>query len=1047
MKKIFLLLCLLLFQISAQANQFSGGNITYVNLGGDSILVSVKLFEDCNGFTTTSGDLVVYDSAGNSNKYAISFSTQVDITPVCDNKYSRCYNSSSSFFFGEHQLTATSLLILKGCRYYLSFEQCCRPPAYASISNPGNGYFETYIDKCAVKNISSLVPAFQTPFLMYKNMLNRISFKAIDPDQENSTDDDSIAYKMVGAQSAHLQNETYVTGYRATYPLRCKGYPVTTWDASTGAGFYFNEHTGEMMFTPTEDEYSPIVVALQKYHRTSSGWVLISSVNKEILAIVLDQTSHIPYATGLGTPGVFTQYLKAGVKKCIDIESSDADTADLVQMDWDKSIKGATFSINGSKKPTATICWNPDSSLVRDRPYYFTVVTQDQNCPLLGISQQEFAFYVGLNEPADFTMSDTTCPGQTVQFKNLTYTLDSTLKFKWDFGDGSTSTISNPSHKYSKSGVFMVKMEVADNKGVYDTKYKKMYIVPVVVADFTVNKASQCIGSNDFDFKNTSLFMYNSSDIYWNFGDSQTSAKNEVNFSYQDTGTYKVSLVVKSQFGCIDSISKLIKVYPSGISFSLETPPVQCLSSNLFSFNHLSDATFQKWNFGDGKFSTLDSPTHSYSEAGEYFITLSAVDSAGCLGTYSTKVKVTSPEVTFSITSDTLQCIGNNSFTFKSSSPARSYTWSFGDGTYVPNSSAQHSYNNAGKYLVTLILTDSAGCQARTSKTIEVKGIRAGFELSTDSEQCLTGNSFSVKNVSPGLSWKWDFGNDSSSIVQSPLWSYKDTGHYAVKLIFTDTSGCVSEIIKNVLVKYANARFSLSDSVVCTNENFAILPDNISGTSVWDMGDGNKITTNPASYRYATAGTYTISRTQVLNSCSDKFSSSIRVEGYPQLTITGLSQIYLQDTPFYSIKVSGGKITAFKTNGRIIDDMGNGNYVLHWDSAGEGFIAVTAISPAGCEDTFIKKITVNLNNGIISNSKSNENIYPNPFNFYLLISAGIPGEKTFRLTDMGGKIVKYEKSANSRIELNTAELPSGIYMLEIQSKDHVSRYKVVKMGE
>ncbi len=146
---------------------------------------------------------------------------------------------------------------------------------------------------------------------------------------------------------------------------------------------------------------------------------------------------------------------------------------------------------------------------------------------------------------------------------------------------------------------------------------------------------ARCDSIFNVQFENTSTggFRY-----FWDFGDPNTLAdtSNDVspNYTYPDTGTYRVKLVVNRGSTCPDSIEKLVKIYPK-FSTDFDIIGKLCKGEPL-QFIDRSEATFPTinqwdWNFGDGTTSTEQNPIHIYTNNYEnYKITLRSGSTKGC---------------------------------------------------------------------------------------------------------------------------------------------------------------------------------------------------------------------------------------------------------------------------------------------------------------------------------------------------------------------------------------------------------------------------------
>jgi len=120
-------------------------------------------------------------------------------------------------------------------------------------------------------------------------------------------------------------------------------------------------------------------------------------------------------------------------------------------------------------------------------------------------------------------------------------------KWKWDFGDGTTSTKQNPTHKYSKVGSYTVRLTVINAKSS-NTAIKTDYIKVVTkpVANFSAKPTSGKVPLTvDFTDQSTGI----ATKWKWNFGDGTISREKNPKHQYLQEGNYKITLTVSNAAG------------------------------------------------------------------------------------------------------------------------------------------------------------------------------------------------------------------------------------------------------------------------------------------------------------------------------------------------------------------------------------------------------------------------------------------------------------------------------------------------------------------
>ncbi len=247
----------------------------------------------------------------------------------------------------------------------------------------------------------------------------------------------------------------------------------------------------------------------------------------------------------------------------------------------------------------------------------------------------------------------------------------------------------------------------------------KIAVVASPDNNFTTSPA--CPGQS-MQFTNNSTVAAGSINSWsWNFGDGQTSAIQNPTHTYVNSGTYNVTLITTSTYGCTDTLIKPISVNEKPkADFNY---PIVCLNQPILftDASSISSSTINnwQWSFSNGHTSVLQNPTDSFSVQSGIFAQLIVTAANGCKDTVKKTITVfPEPHADF-VANDYTASIGQViQFTDLSTNPV-SWSWNFSDNSsnaLIQNPT--HAYNIAGIYPVTLIITDKNGCVAKVTKEI-----------------------------------------------------------------------------------------------------------------------------------------------------------------------------------------------------------------------------------------------------------------------------------------------------------------------------------------
>ncbi|CAN5596514.1 hypothetical protein BH11BAC2_BH11BAC2_05140 [soil metagenome] len=184
-----------------------------------------------------------------------------------------------------------------------------------------------------------------------------------------------------------------------------------------------------------------------------------------------------------------------------------------------------------------------------------TLTTQSIGCP---VSTYTGSVFVKISPVAIADASVTSgCPALIVPFTNLSPALaNSTLL--WDFGNGDTSTVNNPTYTYLTSGIYYPTLTIIsqDTCSTSDSLNTPINVSPVPNPTFTA------IPPVTYNIQPNIVFDYPIGNIncFYDFGDGTTDSSCYATHTYADTGSYVVTLIVQNANGCIDSSSQIVTV-------------------------------------------------------------------------------------------------------------------------------------------------------------------------------------------------------------------------------------------------------------------------------------------------------------------------------------------------------------------------------------------------------------------------------------------------------------------------------------------------------
>jgi len=462
---------------------------------------------------------------------------------------------------------------------------------------------------------------------------------------------------------------------------------------------------------------------------------------------------------------------------------------------------------------------------------------------------------------ADFSVDQTSgCVPLNVQFSELSS--PNTTTWFWSFPGGSPASSSqpDPAVTYAQPGLYDVQL-IAGNVAGADTFLRQAYVevleAPQAGFDFTVNGTT-------IQFTSTSV----GADTYaWDFGDGNTSTQASPAHTYQDEGSFEVSLTVSNACGS-DAVSDSVHILFSlpTVDFSADATAGCAPLTVQFTNASSANATAFEWTFegGDPATSTARNPIVTFPQPGTYDVSLKAINAAGA----STMSRMdfievdAGPEAAFQATID-----GPAVQFANQSLRADSVRWLFGDGASSTRDFPVHTYAEADTFEVLLIAYNACG-QDTASQVIALQGQPplAGFTMDVREGCAPLQVQFSEESQGPVDSLWWSFGGGTpqQSLDPMPLVAFDQAGIHYVNLTVQNAWG--TSVAEDSVVVLARPESAFDLDVRGSTVYFTSTSSGMNLSHDWQFGDGNTSSVPNPQHTYDSAGVYMV-RLIVGNSC------------------------------------------------------------------------------------------------------------------------------------------------------------------------------------
>ena len=190
-------------------------------------------------------------------------------------------------------------------------------------------------------------------------------------------------------------------------------------------------------------------------------------------------------------------------------------------------------------------------------------------------------------------------------------------------------------HYYALPGEYNISLSIKDTSGCSAETMMPLTVYQKPAALFTATNV--CFNDQPIRFINSSQ---GATSYVWSFGDGRTSTGDSPAHTFADTGVYEIQLISQSAY-CSDSVNRIVQIFsPPVAAFTLSDSAACAPNAQFIINNGTVNADGYNWNFGNNTFSTQTNPVASYTSAGQYVVSLTAISNHGCQDTASKPITV-----------------------------------------------------------------------------------------------------------------------------------------------------------------------------------------------------------------------------------------------------------------------------------------------------------------------------------------------------------------------------------------------------------------------
>ena len=590
-------------------------------------------------------------------------------------------------------------------------------------------------------------------------------------------------------------------------------------------------------------------------------------------------------------------------------------------------------------------------------------------------------------------VSDTVCFGlpSTLISTSAANGVDFINNYTWSFPDSSSiSGTSSANYTHSAPLTFNVMLTVTTDSSCENSISLPVYLHRLPNPNF--NNVIACAGNSKL-FNNTSVVFAPDSVSSYSWFLNQTFESNLKNptISLNNEGISSLKLIVNSKFGCIDSVTKQVEVFPAlTADFSFKN---NCVGDSVIFTDQTASFSVIDWKWAFNGFvgSSFQNPKRVFNAVSAQLVKLDIENAIGCKSSITKTVNVLAQPIA-SFGFDKI-CIEDFSLFYDNSTLINDTIYSMNwqiDTSFYTDDSVQHKINTLNSFLAKLSIEMVNGCKDDTTATLNVNPKPVpDFDFSPNYGTAPLEVNF--QNLTPNATlYSWNFGDGAGvSSDKNPVYTYMQNGIYNITLSATNQFNCNASSTQQIAVIPSDLDIELKNLKFNIQEN-----------------TDNTISINP-SLEMKNVGTRPITNADLVLTLNKDNSFVQKWEG----------------------NIAIGSATNYVFDG----------YYLVADLANSKYVCVEAINVNDkTEENFSNIKVCNLLDGLVQISKP----YPNPTrsNVFIDIITKEKGNCSVQVFNLLGELILPAsdivlKNGYNKIGIETSRFQSGKYIVVIKYLD------------